>query len=89
LRELIASLRELEARLSNASETIRRIRPDEQISNFPTLDGIENTGSGELGIREVFCRLAVKVIEQRAEDLCAEAEQARNGFVPKARAGKT
>jgi hypothetical protein len=76
LRELIASLRELEARFSNASETIRRIRPDEQIGNFPSLEGIETLGSGELGVREVFCRLAVKVIEQRAEDLFAEAEQA-------------
>jgi hypothetical protein len=76
LRELIASLRKLETRFMNASETIKRIRPDEQIGNFPSLEGIETAGSGELGVREVFCRLAVKVIEQRAEDLLVEAEQA-------------
>ena len=76
LRETIASLRALEARFTSASETIRRIRPDEKIGNFPSLEGIETLGSGELGVREVFCRLAVKVIEQRAEDLFAEAEEA-------------
>jgi hypothetical protein len=76
LRELIASLRSLEARFKNASETIRQYRPDEQIGNFPSLAGIETAGSGELGVREVFGRLAVKVIEQRAEDLMVEAEQA-------------
>jgi hypothetical protein len=75
-RDLIASLRKLEVRFNGASETIRRIRPNEQIGNFPSLEGIETAGSGELGVREVFCRLAVKVIEQRAEDLLVEAEQA-------------
>jgi hypothetical protein len=75
-RELIASLHELGVRFTNASETIRQIRPDEQIGNFPSLEGIETAGSGELGVREVFCRLAVKVIEQRAQDLMVEAEQA-------------
>jgi hypothetical protein len=75
-RNLIASLRKLEARFNSASETIRQIRPDEPIGNFPSLEGIETAGSGELGVREVFCRLAVKVIEQRAEDLLVEAEQA-------------
>jgi hypothetical protein len=76
LREMIASLRNLEARFVNASETIRQYHPDEQIGNFPSLEGIETAGSGKLGVREVFCRLAVKVIEQRAEDLMVEAEQA-------------
>ncbi|HEY0909173.1 MAG TPA: hypothetical protein VGD75_02960 [Bradyrhizobium sp.] len=75
-RDLIAALRKLEARFTSASETIRQIRPDEPIGNFPSLEGIETAGSGELGVREVFCRLAVKVIEQRAEDLLAAAEQA-------------
>jgi hypothetical protein len=76
LRELIASLRELEARFSNASETIRRIRPDEQIGNFPSLEGIETLGSSDLGIREVFAKLAVHAVEQRADEFLAEAEEA-------------
>jgi hypothetical protein len=76
LRKMIASVRSLEGRFGNAAETIRRIRPDEKIGTFPSLEGIETSGSNDLGVREVFCRLAVKVIEQRADDLFAEAEQA-------------
>jgi hypothetical protein len=77
LRELIASLRRLETRFKNAEQTIRQYRPDEQIGDFPSSpDDIEKIGSGELGVREVFCRLAVRVIEQRAEELLAEAEEA-------------
>jgi hypothetical protein len=76
LRQLIASLRELQARFNHASETIRQIRPDEQIGTFPSLEGIETMGSGDLGIREVFCRLAVRVIEQRADEVQAEAVEA-------------
>jgi hypothetical protein len=41
LRELIASLRELETRFKHAGQTIRQYRPDEQIGNFPSLEGIE------------------------------------------------
>lgn len=52
--QLIASLRELEAKFGNASETIRQIRPDEQIGSFPSLQDIETLGSGDLGIRECF-----------------------------------
>ena len=75
LRELIGSLRKLEARFKNAEQTIRRYRPEEQISTFPSLEGIETAGSGELGVREVFCKLAVRVIEQRVDQLVAEAEE--------------
>jgi hypothetical protein len=75
LRELIASLRALEARFSNASETIRRIRPDEKIGNFPSLESIERLGLGDLGIRECFAKLAVQAVERRAEELRAEAEE--------------
>jgi len=76
LRELIASLRELDARFSNASETIRRIRPDETIGNFPSLEGIETLGPSDLGIREVFAKLAVHAVERRADELLAEEEEA-------------
>jgi hypothetical protein len=76
LRELIASLRRLEARFKNASETIRQYRPDEQIGNFPSLEGIETSGSGDLGIRECFAKLAVLVVERRSDQLLAEAEEA-------------
>jgi hypothetical protein len=76
LRKLIASLRELEARFKNAEQTIRRYRPDAPIEIFPSLEGIETAGSGDLGVREVFCKLAVRVIEQRADELVAEAEEA-------------
>jgi hypothetical protein len=77
LRERISSLRSLEARFKNASEAIRQHRPDEQIGDFPSLEGIETLGSGELGVREVFGRLAVKVAEDRAEELLAEAAEAK------------
>jgi hypothetical protein len=77
VRDLIAAIRTLETRFKIASETIRQIRPDEDIANFPSsLDDIEKIGSGELGVREVFCRLAVRVIEQRAEELLTQAEEA-------------
>jgi hypothetical protein len=75
-RRLIASLRSLEARFKSASEAIRQHCPDEQIGDFPSLEGIETLGSGELGVREVFGRLAVKVTEDRAEELLAEADAA-------------
>jgi hypothetical protein len=76
LRKLIASLRKLEARFKNASETIRQYRPDEQIGNFPSLEGIETSGSGDLGIRECFAKLAVLVVERRADELLTDAEEA-------------
>jgi hypothetical protein len=76
LREMIASLRKLEARFSGASETIRRLRPDEEIGSFPSLEGIETCGSGDLGIRECFAKLAVQSVERRADELVAEAEEA-------------
>jgi hypothetical protein len=60
----------------NASETIRQYRPDEQIGNFPSLEGIETSGSGDLGIRECFAKLAVLVVERRSDQLLAEAEEA-------------
>jgi hypothetical protein len=76
LRELIASLRELETRFKHAGQTIRQYRPDEQIGNFPSLEGIETMGSGDLGIRECFAKLAVQAVERRADELVAEAEEA-------------
>jgi hypothetical protein len=76
LRKLIASLRDLEARFNSTAETIRQHRPDEEIGDFPSMEGIETMSSGDLGTRECFAKLAVRVIEQRAEQLVAEAEQA-------------
>jgi hypothetical protein len=77
VRDLIASLRELEARFKKAEQTIRQYRPDEKVGDFPSSpDDIEKIGSGELGVREVFCRLAVRVIEQRADEVQAEAVEA-------------
>jgi hypothetical protein len=76
LREMIASLRELETRFKNAAKTIGQYRPDEQIGNFPSLEGLETMGSGTLGVCEVMCELAVKVAERRADELLAEAEEA-------------
>src|ERR1700691_5386495 len=77
VRDLIASLRELEARFKKAEQTIRQYRPDEKVGDFPSSpDDIEKIGSGELGVREVFSRLAVRVIEQRADEVHAEAVEA-------------
>jgi hypothetical protein len=76
VRDLIANVREMEARFCNASETIRRIRPGEKIGNFPSLEGIETMGSGDLGIRECFAKLAVHAVERRSDELLAEAEEA-------------
>jgi hypothetical protein len=74
LRKLIASLRSLEHRFKNAAETIRQYRPNEEIGDFPSLEGIETMGPGTLGVCEVMCELAVKVAERRADELLTEAE---------------
>jgi len=76
LREMIASVRSLEQRFRNAAKTIRQYRPNEEIGDFPSLEGLETMGSGTLGVCEVMCELAVKVVERRADELLAEAEEA-------------
>jgi hypothetical protein len=76
LRKQIASLRSLEHRFNSAAETIRQYRPDEEIGDFPSLEGLETMGPGTLGVCEVMCGLAVKVAERRADELVAEAEEA-------------
>ena len=75
LRKMIASLRELEARFKNAEQTIRQYRPDEQIGDFPSMEGVETIGSGDLGIRECLAKLAVQAVERRSNELVAEAEE--------------
>jgi hypothetical protein len=77
LRRRRDSVRELEARFKNAGQTIKRYRPDEEIGDFPPSAGaIETMHWGELGVHEVLCQLSVKVVEQRADELVAEAEEA-------------
>ena len=70
----IALLREFEVRFSNAGKTIRQFAPDETISGFPPLEGIETMHWGELGVLEVQCDLAVMLIERRADELHAAAK---------------
>jgi hypothetical protein len=76
LRESVASVRSLEQRFKIASKTIRQYRPNEEIGDFPSLEGLETMGPGTLGLCEVTCELAVKVAERRADELLAEAEEA-------------
>jgi hypothetical protein len=76
LRKMIASVRSLEQRFKSAAKTISEYRPNEEIGDFPKLEGLETMGPGSLGVCEVMCELAVKVAERRADELLAEAEQA-------------
>jgi hypothetical protein len=72
----LAEMRELEVRFSNAGKTIRQFRPDEEIGDFPSLEGIETMHWGDLGVLETQGKIAVMLIERRANGLQAEAEEA-------------
>jgi hypothetical protein len=72
----IAPLRDLAARFRSAGEIIQRLRPAEPIGDFPSLEGADVMHHGDFGVLEVQCGLAVKFIEQRANALQDEAEEA-------------
>jgi hypothetical protein len=64
LRELIASLREMQATFKQEREFILQHRPEEQVGDLPPLDGIETMSCADLGILQVRCELTVKIVRR-------------------------
>src|ERR1700733_10729463 len=76
VRDLIANVRKMEATFKQEREFILQHHPEEKVGDFPSLEGIETAGSGDLGIRECFAKLAVRHVERRADEIQAEVEEA-------------
>ena len=76
LRELIASLREMEATFKQEREFILQHRPDEQVGDLPPLDAIQTMSYADLGILQVRCEVVLKVVGRRADEIQAEVEEA-------------
>jgi hypothetical protein len=76
--ELIALLRKMEAGFKQEREFIQQHRPDKQVGDFPSLDGIETMSIVDLEIRKVMCWAAVRGVEQSADDVQAEVDEAQS-----------
>lgn len=71
-----APLRELEVRFKRARESILQFRPDEQVDDFGSMDGIETMRWDDLEILRITRGLRVRRVEDRAGELRAKAEEA-------------
>jgi hypothetical protein len=76
VRDLIANVREMEASFKQERKFIQQHRPDEQVGNFPLLDGIETMGIVDLELLKTSCWAASKIIQQRADKVQAEVDEA-------------
>ncbi len=76
VREQRDYLRELEAIFKREREYILKIHPGEDVAAFPSLEGIDEKHLNELKILEVICKLAAISVQNRADQLRAEAEEA-------------
>ncbi len=80
LRELTASLRAMEATFKQEREFILQHHPEEEVGDFPSLDGIETKSYADLEVLKVLCELAVRHVERRADVIerdLKEAEKVR------------
>jgi hypothetical protein len=71
-----APLRELEVRFKDASSFIRQSCPDEELGDFPSLQGIETMHHDDLEVLKVRCEWLVRSIERRADEIQSEADEA-------------
>lgn len=76
VRDLIANVRKMEASFEQEREFIQQHRPDEQVGNFPLLDGIETMGIVDLELLKTSCWAATKNIQQHADKVQAEVDEA-------------
>ena len=77
VRDLIANVRKMEASFKQEREFIQQHRPDEQVGNFPLLDGIETMDIVELEFLKTICWAAIKNIQQHADKVQAEVDEAQ------------
>jgi len=76
VRDLIAKVRVMEASFKQEREFIQQHRPDEQVGNFPLLDGIETMNIVDLELLKISCFAAIKNIQQHADKVQAEVDEA-------------
>jgi hypothetical protein len=76
VRDLIANVRKMETSFKQEREFIQQHRPDEQVGSFPLLDGIETMDIVELEFLKTICRAAIKNIQQHADKVQAEVDEA-------------
>jgi hypothetical protein len=77
VRDLIANVRKIEASFKQEREYILQHRPDEQVGDFPLLDGLAETMDiVDLELLKTSCFAALKNIQQHADKVQAEVEEA-------------
>jgi hypothetical protein len=72
----IAPLPELEARFNDARAFIQQHHPDEEVSEFVSMEGLETMHHDDLAILKVKAELTVQWTERRANEVQAELEEA-------------
>ena len=76
VRDLIANVRKMEASFKQEREFIQQHRPEEKDGDFPSLEGIETMGIVDLELLKISCWAAIKNIQQRADKVQAEVDEA-------------
>jgi hypothetical protein len=76
--ELIATMRKMEAAFKQEREFIQQHRPNKQVGDFPSLDGIETMSIVDLEIRKIMCGATLRGVVQNADDVQAELDEAQN-----------
>jgi hypothetical protein len=74
--ERIVPLPGLETRFNNARAFILQHRPDEQVGEFVSMEGIETMHHDDLAILKVRAGQIVRWTERRADEVRAEADEA-------------
>jgi hypothetical protein len=75
-RDLIATLRKIEADFKQEREFILKHHPEEKVGDFPNLEDIEQLNFRELDVRKVFCELALRHVARRANEVQEEIDEA-------------
>jgi hypothetical protein len=68
----------MEAAFRSEREFILQHRSDEQVGDFPSLEGIETMSYADLEIRKVLCELAIRHVERRADEIERDLKEAEN-----------
>src|ERR1700690_4275442 len=75
-RDLVATLRKMEASFKQQREFIQQHRSDKQVGEFPALEGIETKNMVDLEILKVSCWVALRNVEQCADEVEKEVDEA-------------
>jgi hypothetical protein len=77
VRDLIANVRKIEASFKQERQYILQHRPDEQVGDFPLLDGLgETMDIVDLELLKTSCFAALKNIQRHADKVEAEVDEA-------------